>query len=553
MFTHITIDQFMLVEHLELELARGMTAITGETGTGKSLLLDALSLALGAKAHGDCVRTGASKATISATFIPTHSATQWLTEHDLLDGNECIIRRIISKEGRSRCYINGQIVSLSNVRTLGDLLVDIHSQHAHQSLLKKDHQRNLLDDYADHAALLNKTADFYQQWQTQAKMLAEREQRSDELSARHQLLMYQVSELDQLALTTDKLTSLENEQSQLANAESILTQGSQLQTLCDDESQGLRTQLHKARQLIHSLQQHTAQLNNAEHMLEQAIIHIDEAEQDIGLFLNTIELDPNKLATIEHTLSTIYDTARKHRVEPEALPNLHQQLACELATLSNNDQSLEALAQNVELLKKQYFSHANKLSNKRIKTAKQLSYKVNQLLQELSMKDAQFVIAIDSDETTPSRHGIDAIELRISTNKGHMPKSLHKVASGGELSRISLAIEVVTAQSSRIPTLIFDEVDVGIGGSTALVVGKLLSTLGHQCQVFCVTHLAQVASFSDQHWQVQKISQKNHNTSTITPLNGSDQVQEIARMISGDQLSKQSLAHAEQMLQAGLH
>ncbi|MDA9004170.1 DNA repair protein RecN [bacterium] len=431
MFTHITIDQFMLVEHLELELANGMTAITGETGTGKSLLLDALSLALGAKAQGDCVRAGADKATITATFIPTTNAQQWLAEHELNDGHECIIRRTLTKEGRSRCYVNGQVVSLCDVRTLGEMLIDIHSQHAHQSLLKKDHQRRLLDDYGDHRILTEKVSQHYQHWQTQAQQLAERQHLSDELTARHQLLRYQVEELDQLELTTERLTALEQEQVMLSNAELLITQGNQLHTLCDDDTHGLLTQLHQAKQLVKMLQTHTARLNNTKQMLEQATIHIEEAEQDISHFLADVELDPERLSDVEQTLSVIYDTARKHRVEPEALPALHAALTDELARLSGSGQSIETLAAEAEAAKQHYFTQANKLSNKRAKLAKQLSHRVNQLLQDLSMKDAVFVIAVDSDDRHANRHGIDAIELLISTNKGHKPKSLHKVASGG--------------------------------------------------------------------------------------------------------------------------
>ena len=553
MLTHICIDNFMLVEHLELELNNGMTAITGETGTGKSLLLDALGVALGAKTSADCIRIGAEKANITATFSVNSQAKQWLQNHELECSDECIIRRLITKEGRSRSYINGQAVTVAQVRELGEILVDIHSQHAHQSLLKKDHQRRLLDSYGDHLALVESVKKSFEQWHVLETKLNTKRAQSEELTARHQLLTYQVEELDKLDVTCDTLEKLEQEQVLLANAELLLTESNQLVELCDDEQGGLLKQLHAAQQVISNLSKHTQKLANAEQLVTQASIIIQEAQDEIRGFSESVELDPARLQEVELQLSTIYDIARKHKIEPRQLPHLHMSLKNELDELNGGGESIDALTEQAEKTKAAYLKQANKLSNKRTKAAKQLGHRVNQLLQELSMKEADFTIAVESTSSSPARYGIDQIEFLISTNRGHSAKSLHKVASGGELSRISLAIEVVTAQSSHIPTLVFDEVDVGIGGATALVVGKLLATLGNQCQVFCVTHLAQVASFANQHWQVQKHAIKNQNHTTISQLSGDSQIQEIARMISGDQLTKQSLAHAKQMLQNSLH
>ncbi len=552
MITHITIDNFMLVEHLELELNSGMTAITGETGTGKSLLLDALGIVLGARTSGDCVRLGADKATITANFTPPANAVKWLEDQGLNSHNECIINRTVTQEGRSRSTVNGHSVTQAQVRALGEMLVDIHSQHAHQSLLKKEHQRHLLDDYGNHHALVSSVKQHYLQWQELSERLHQLHTQTDEQSARQQLLSYQVAELDQLDLSECELETLEQQQTTLANSEQILQESHFLLALYEDES-GLMSQLHLAKQKIAELQKLSGGLTNASNLLHEAAIQIDEAQNDLRQFVDRVECDPSELHRIEQRLSTIYDTARKHRVEPESLPELHQRLAEELATLNNSGQDLETLEHACIEARRAYDECANKLSQKRIKIAKQLSQKVNQLLHELSMKDARLTIDINPNPEQAKQHGIDHIEFLISTNPGLPAKELHKVASGGELSRISLAIEVITAESCRIPTLVFDEVDVGIGGATALVVGKLLATLGQKCQVFCVTHLAQVASFAKQHWQVQKQTKKKQTYSTIKALTGQQQIEEIARMISGDQLSQQSLAHAEQMLGHGLH
>jgi len=555
MLTHLSIRNFTLVEHIELELEGGMTAITGETGTGKSIVLDALGIALGDRTDADRVRRSADKADISATFnLQTEKqAQQWLNKRELACGDECILRRVITKEGRSRAYINGQTVTRPQLRELGDLLIGMHSQHAHQSLLKKEAHRRLVDEFVQQQETAQDVKHCFHQWQQAEQQFISTRDNADAISARYQLLRYQVDELELLEITAGELATLEQEQQTLANAESILHSSHQLAEICDGEDHSLYHHLNRALQLIVEMPTGSTALNNAQQLLNSALIQVEEATSEVRSHIDSVELNPERLQSVEERLSTIYQIARKHRINPDELPQLQQRLSEELAQLSGGDEQLaqlEAAAQKAESV---FYKHAKKLSRQRQKAAKQLTSDVNQQLQSLAMGNARFVIELTSLNNKPSAHGLEDIEFLISTNPGHPPRALGKVASGGELSRISLAIQVATAKTSSIPTLIFDEVDVGIGGATADIVGRLLADLSIKSQILCVTHLAQVASKANQHWQVSKEIGKTTAATHINTLSGKHQIEEIARMISGDQLTKQSLAHARQMLQSGLH
>ncbi|ACE82834.1 DNA repair protein RecN [Cellvibrio japonicus] len=552
MLTHLTIHNFTLVDHLELELKPGMTVITGETGAGKSILLDALGQTLGDRAEAERVRTGASKADISASFdirqIPP--AREWLASHDLLqeeNPQECLLRRVIGADGKSKAYINGQPATLQQLRTLGEILIDIHSQHEHQSLLVKDTHRRLVDEFAGQTELARQVRQAWREWQSRLEHYLHLRDNAAEVSARFQLLSYQANELEQLNLQPGELAKLESEQRSLANAEDILRGSQQLAAFCGDEEQGLSVNLHRALHILRNLPEKSAALSSAEDLLTSAQIQVEEAQHEIERHIDQFNLDPERLVQVEERLSAIYDLARKHRIHAEELPEFIAKLNAELEQLDSGDARLDQLAQQVEQAERSYRQVAEQLSAKRNKAGTSLAKQVNEQLKALAMDNAKFSVSLIPLDK-PGAPGLEEVEFLISTNPGQAPRALAKVASGGELSRISLAIQVVTAQTSAIPTLVFDEVDVGIGGATGEVVGRLLRQLGDKGQVICVTHLAQVASQGHQHLQVIKTASKKTAESTLVELVGDAKVEEIARMLGGIKVTEQSLAHAREML-----
>ncbi|MBB6521194.1 DNA repair protein RecN [Pseudoteredinibacter isoporae] len=557
MLTQLSINNITLVDSLDLELDQGLTAITGETGAGKSILLNALGLAIGERADADKVRKGASKADVYANFDISQlpAAQKWLQRHELDSGSsegaldeECLLRRVLSAEGRSRAYINGNPVTLQQLKGLGELLIDIHGQHEHQSLLKKEHHRRLLDNFGSLKPLLEKLKQAFKDYRLSQQRFIERRDNAEEISARHQLLSYQVSELDELDLNEDELEKLEQEQQQLANAEDTLHKCQQVANLCEGESEfSLRQGLNQCLQLLSEINGKSTSLSEAENMLGQALIQLEEANGEIQRHVDGFEADPERLHELENRLSRIYDIARKHRIDPSELSELHQQLSEELASLGNVDEDLDQLQQQSEAALKHYKELAAKLRQKRQAAAKKLQAQVNKQLENLAMSNAFFEIALRPIDE-PSSKGSEEIEFLIATNPGQDPKPLGKIASGGELSRISLAIQVVTAQTSAAATLVFDEVDVGIGGATANVVGQMLRQLGERCQVLCVTHLPQVASKAHQHLQVSKTTDKAGAASSLSKLEDDERISEIARMLGGEASSEQAVAHAKEML-----
>lgn len=553
MLTHLSIQNFTLVDRLDLDMKAGMTVITGETGAGKSILLGALGQTLGDRAEADRVRMGATRADITATFdtsaIP--SAQEWLVNHDLqqVDSpHECLLRRLINNEGKSKSYINGQPATLQQLRTLGEMLIDIHSQHEHQSLLLKDTHRRLLDEFAGQSELAKQVRLGFREWQSRLEHYINLRDNAAEVSARFQLLSYQVQELDQLGLQDGELEKLETEQRSLANAGEILQGSHELLALCNDDEQGLDVNLHRALHILRDMPEKSASLQAAEELLISAQIQVEEARHEIDHHIDTFNLDPERLTTVEERLSAIYDVARKHRVRTDELSELIARLNSELDQLQGGDAKLDQLAQQVDSAEKSYRQLAGQLSAKREKAAPNLAKQVNDQLKTLAMENAKLTVNLTPLTEKPSANGLEEIEFLISTNPGQSPKSLAKVASGGELSRISLAIQVITAQTSATPTLVFDEVDVGIGGATADVVGNLLRQLGAKGQVICVTHLAQVASKGHQHLLVSKKSTKASAESTLELLEGDEKIAEIARMLGGAKVTEQSLAHAREML-----
>lgn len=554
MLTHLSVQNFTLVERLDLDFKSGMTVITGETGAGKSVLLEALGQTLGDRADATRVRSGAKRADISATFDLSliEQAREWLEEHDLEQPeqpSECLLRRTLTAEGRSKAYINGHPATLAQLKTLGEMLMDIHSQHEHQSLLVKDNHRRLLDEYAGHLALASEVKQAFKRWKSKAERLHALKSNADELNARYQLIAYQVEELDQLDLKPGELDELEAEQRTLADAENLLTASGQLTELASDDEQGLQAGIQRALQVLRNLGDKPALLRDAEQLLGEAQIQIDEALRSIEHFSDSFSLDPERLAEVDERLSAIYDIARKHRIGPEQLPELHQRLALEAAELGGGDEQLDALEQEVRELEQAYRKLAGTLTNARKKAALSLARQVNEHLQQLAMEHARLTVDLAERDTRPAPWGLEDVELLISTNPGQPPAALGKIASGGELSRVSLAIQVVAAQNSAIASLVFDEVDVGIGGATADIVGQLLRKLASRGQILCVTHLAQVASKGHQHLRVVKTSTSKAAQTSLVELKGDDKVEELARMLGGAELTAESRAHAEQMLE----
>ncbi|MFT5083816.1 MAG: DNA repair protein RecN (Recombination protein N), partial [Lentisphaeria bacterium] len=506
-------------------------------------------LTLGDRADGDKVRVGCERADIHASFevsaLPF--AQKWLNENDLAVGEECILRRVVTKEGRSRSYINGQTVPLLQLRTLGEMLIDIHNQHEHQSLLKVSTHRRLLDDSAGLQTLTVKVKEAFAHWHKLSEQLQTLKTQNSELNARFQLLSYQVSELDQLNLQEGELETLEQEQRMLANVDEVQNNCQHIVTLCDGEDDGIKDRLIRAIRLISDIGDKPEHLKDVETLLRNAAINIDEAQADIERYLGSNEQNPEKLQEIEARLSAIYDIARRHRTTPEQLTVLHCQLAEELSSLQSGDELLEKIEEEIAEKLKIYDELSQDLSTKRYKAAAKLTKAVNQKLHDLAMEKAQLSLTLTHLDS-PALYGNEKIEFLISTMPGQAPLPLHKVASGGELSRISLAIQVVTAQTSTSPTLVFDEVDVGIGGATGNVVGAMLRELGARGQIFCVTHLAQVASKAHHHLRVEKQIGKKGASSSLTVLDGEDKILEIARMMGGAIDSAQSIAHAREMV-----
>ncbi len=555
MLNHITIRNFAIVDTLSLDLQAGMSVLTGETGAGKSILLDALNLALGDRADSGNIRHDAERAEISVQFsIKDNSAAQqWLTEQALDQDNECLIRRVISREGRSKGFINGSPVPMQSLRDIGEMLVDIHGQHEHQSLLKRDIQRQLVDDYAGNQDILLAIKNLYREWQQKHTALEQLKKSASERESRRELLQYQVQELENLELTQAELVELPDEQARLANAEKLRsTVQTSLYELYDAEQSSTHQALSQITRSLEDLLDYDPKLKDIVVMLDNAAIQIQEAGSDLRNYLDTIELDPERLTWIEERIGVIHELSRKHHVAPETLPDLLTELSTELLNLNDADHNLDTLEQELQALEQQYHDLSRQLGERRAKAAKKLDKSVTDTIRELGMPSISFTIQLErKDNNDINIHGHETIEFMISPNPGQPQKPLRKIASGGELSRISLAIQTVLADTTHIPTLIYDEVDSGIGGPTAEVVGRKLHVLGERCQVLCVTHLAQVASQAHHHLLVSKQASNNTTTSQMQTLDEEQRILETARMLGGIDITKQSLSHAREMIERG--
>ena len=554
MLLQLTVSNYAIAERVNLHFSQGMTALTGETGAGKSIVLDALSLAMGGRADAGAVRHGAKRADITASFDITRiaEARQWLEDHELDDKDDCILRRTISKDGRSKAFINGQPCPLSQLKELGGQLMDIHSQHQHQSLLQKETHRKLLDEYSRAESLAEQTRSAWKAWSQTRHKLELRRQNADEAEAKLQLLRYQVEELDRLALESGEQEALEQEQAQLSQADAVLHSSHQAALLCTEDDTNAADLLRQALQQLEQLPVDVPALADTIQMLTEAQIQISEAGDNLRHFVEDYEADPARLTEVEERLSAIYQMARKHRITPEELPELHQRLSGELAELDGGEGSLEQLEIELGEQREQFNDLAQQLTAKREQAAAELDQRIAQELVQLGMPAVQFVTSLGRNSNDePAPHGLEDIEFLVSANPGQPARPLAKVASGGELSRISLAIQVVVAQTSTTPTLVFDEVDVGIGGGTAEVVGRLLRSLGSNGQVLCVTHLPQVAAQCHQHLFVSKFTEQDATYSRIESLDDQGRISEVARMLGGVDMTEHTIAHAREMFVKG--
>ena len=554
MLTQLTINNFAIVRQLEIELSKGMSVITGETGAGKSIAIDALGLCLGQRIETSMVREGQERAEICASFFiePTNPAYQWLQEQELQDPDnpsDCILRRVINADGRSKAFINSTPVSASQLKEIGQYLIHINGQHASQLLLKNDYQLQLVDTFAHHHDLLAQMREDYRTWknlQTQVKTF---QQKVAENEAKKQLLQYQVEELDEFALRPNEYLELEEDQRRLSNSEQ-LTQLSQsaLQLLSENETVSIDSMLYRATQYIDELSKLDPRYVSVQTMLNDALIQVQEATSEVQHLASHIEQDPMLLQEIEQRLGQALQLARKHNVKPEELVEWHQKLKAELTALLDFSESEERLILEEKAAFEKMQHTAKQLHESRCQAAGKLAQQVTHSIKGLAMENAEFFIEVNSDLTKVTANGADNIVFTLRSNLGQQAQPLAKVASGGELSRISLAIQVLTSDQSAIPTLIFDEVDVGISGKTASVVGKLLRQLGDKCQVLCVTHLPQVACHGHQQFNVEKFTVDDKTETKMTALSQEERVPALARLLGGSEITELALANAQEML-----
>ncbi len=554
MLTQLTINNFAIVRQLEIELAKGMSVITGETGAGKSIAIDALGLCLGQRIETSMVREGQGRAEICATFFiePTNPAYQWLQAQELKDPDnpsDCILRRVINADGRSKAFINSTPVSASQLKEIGQYLIHINGQHASQLLLKNDYQLQLVDSFAHHHDLLAQMREDYRAWKNLQTQVKNFQQKVAENEAKKQLLQYQVEELDEFALRPNEYLELEEDQRRLSNSEQ-LTQLSQsaLQLLSENETVSIDSMLYRATQYIDELSELDPRYASVQTMLNDALIQVQEATSEVQHLASHIEQDPMLLQEIEQRLEQALQLARKHNVKPEELVEWHQKLKAELTALLDFSESEERLILEEKAAFEKMQNTAKQLHESRCQAAEKLAQQVTHSIKGLAMENAEFFIEVNSDLTKVAANGADNIVFTLRSNLGQQAQPLAKVASGGELSRISLAIQVLTSDQSAIPTLIFDEVDVGISGKTASVVGKLLRQLGDKCQVLCVTHLPQVACHGHHQFNVEKFTVDDKTETKMTALSQEERVPALARLLGGSEITDLALANAQEML-----
>ncbi|MFM0518304.1 DNA repair protein RecN [Caballeronia jiangsuensis] len=550
MLRHLSIRDFVIVATLDIDFDPGFTVFSGETGAGKSILIDALALTLGARGDASVVRTGQARADITAEFGTHPQVTRWLDEHALSqDSDSVMLRRVIDSGGRSRAFINGTPATLAQLREVGEMLVDIHGQHAHQLLMRPDAQRELFDT---HAQLLDTAGAVNRAWRAMrdAQQAVETAQSRDrELQLERERLAWQLSEFDKLAPQPGEWEEVSAEHHRLSHSASLIDGVQGALGALSESDEAMISQLGAIISKVRGLADIDPALNDVLASLEPAEIQLQEASYSLSHYAQRLELDPDRLAQVERRMDQLHSTARKFRLQPETLPEEHDARRQQLADL-DAAADLDALNAAAEKAKTEYLAQAKVLSKARAKAAKHLSNAVTAGMQELSMAGGSFDVAL-VPLAEGGANGLEQIEFRVAGHAGVALRPLAKVASGGELARISLALAVIASTASPTPTLIFDEVDTGIGGGVAEVVGRLLHQLGRDRQVLCVTHLPQVAARGDQHFQVAKSPDDAGGTvSTVTPLDKSRRVEEVARMLGGLEITATTRKHAKEMLAA---
>lgn len=548
MLRHLTLRDFVIVDRLELEFSAGFGTLTGETGAGKSILIDALALALGERGDAGVVRAGCDKAEIAATFdvaaVPEVAA--WLDENGLDAGDELLLRRVVDANGRSRAWINGSSATVQQLREVGEWLVDIHGQHAHQSLLRADAQRQLLDGHAGLGELAREVGGAWKAWRDAEQAWRTASEGAAALLREREQLEWQVGELAALAFTADEWAELDLEHRRLGHAASLI-EGAQyaLAVLAEDDA-ACERQIDRVATRLAGLADYDPALAEVAGLLGSVQAELSDAVSTLRRYADRADLDPSRLAEVEARMDAVMTQARKHRVPPVELPALLAGWQARLAELSAAA-DLEGLQARVDALRSAYLEVAGRLSAGRRQAADEMGARVSEIMRQLALSSGRFEVAllpVDGGAV----YGLEQVEFRIGGLAGNEARPLAKVASGGELSRISLAIQVLTSRSASVPTLIFDEVDVGIGGGVAEIVGRLLRELGRERQVLCVTHLAQVAAQADWQWQVSKAGRDGVVLSAIKALDDDGRVREIARMLGGVEITDITLQHARELL-----
>lgn len=553
MLTQLSVNNFAIVRHLVLDLEQGMSVITGETGAGKSIAIDALGLCLGYRSESSMIRHGADKADISATFFmqPNSPAYQWLAERELLDEEnpqECILRRMINLEGRSKAFVNNHPIPASQLRELGQYLIHLNGQHAPQLLLKNEYQLELIDNYANLHADLAEMQQSYQYWRKQYQLRKNYHQQCAENEARKQLLQYQVEELDEFAIKENEFEEMEETHARLSNAESLTELSQSVLEVLSDDNVNADSLIYQAIRDLEDLAEVDTRYQSALDMLNEALIQVQEASSEVRNLADHIEQDPEMLKELDERIAKTISLSRKHHVLPNQLWQHHAKLQQELQELLDHSQNEQTLIEQERAAHQQCVQLAEQISMKRKQAGKKLAEQVTQQIKQLSMENGEFFVDVRFDPKKLSPQGADFVEFNLRSNLGQLMQPLAKIASGGELSRISLAVQVLTANKLSTPTIIFDEVDVGISGSAATTVGKLLRQLGKKCQVLCVTHLPQVASYGHHHFNVQKYVENNQTETQMTHLKEEERISALARLLGGSKITEAVLANAKEML-----
>ncbi len=556
MLVALNVKDFAIITSSSLELNTGMTTLTGETGAGKSILLGALGLVLGDRASPSAVRDGAERAEISAVFDVTSvtEASQWLSDHSMDqpdDEAECILRRVVSKDGKSRAFINGSPVTLRNLKELGRLLVNIHGQHDHQLITSPDKQRDILDDFGDCQKLIKNVSDIWNDWNKINRSITTAQERIQARGDRLDTLRYQIQEFEKLSLETIDLDAIDLEHRRLANATELGDLSSRAMDLLQDDPKSVLSQITEVEKAIAELLAHDNTTAEVAELISSARIQLEEGVDTLRQYSHGIEPQPQRLNQLDSILSSAHQLAKKHQIDVSELSEYSIKLTTEFNELESMDESIASLNKDLEKATATYQAAAKKLTKKRLAAAKQLEDYLTDAMQTLGMKGGKFAIECSSKPTdTPSVNGLDHVLFNVSANPGAAPRPMSDVASGGELSRLSLAVQLITSERNRVPTLIFDEVDTGVGGGVAETVGQQLRQLGHRCQVLCVTHLPQVAAQGHFHVKVSKKSSDNETLAESRTLTEKESLEEIARMLGGVKITKRTLAHAKEMLAA---